>query len=136
MCEASDHAVGVVLGQDKDKVLHAIHYGSKTLNPTQWNYTIIEKEMFSIVFACEKFRPYLMANKVYIFTDHLAPKYTINKKTKARLMRWVVLLKIFDRKWIENQVADHLSRLELKAKGKGEMEKKCHIPCFFKNNFC
>ena len=33
MCDASDYAVGAVLGQRKDKKLHAIYYASRTLNP-------------------------------------------------------------------------------------------------------
>ena len=31
MCDASDYAVGAVLGQRKDKKLHAIYYASRTL---------------------------------------------------------------------------------------------------------
>ncbi|XP_024992455.1 uncharacterized protein LOC112526402 [Cynara cardunculus var. scolymus] len=74
MCDASDWAVGAVLGQRKEKVFHSIYYA-----------TI---------------------------------KYLISKKdAKPRLIRWVLLLQefnleILDRKGIENQVADHLSRLE------------------------
>ncbi|KAA3465743.1 Retrovirus-related Pol polyprotein from transposon 17.6 [Gossypium australe] len=43
MCDASDYTVGAVLRQDKDKIFHAIHYASKTLNLTQRNYTTIKK---------------------------------------------------------------------------------------------
>lgn len=34
MCDANDIAVGVVLGQRKDKLLHVIYYASYVLNPT------------------------------------------------------------------------------------------------------
>lgn len=43
MCDASDYAIGVVLGQRKDKEVHVIYYASKTLNDTQMNYATIEK---------------------------------------------------------------------------------------------
>ena len=33
MCDASDYAVGAILGQRKDKKLHVIYYASKTLDP-------------------------------------------------------------------------------------------------------
>ena len=42
MCDASDYAVGVVLGQRKNKVFHAIYYASKILNEAQLNYGTTE----------------------------------------------------------------------------------------------
>ena len=38
MCDASDYAVGAMLGQKKDKVFYAIYYARKTLNEAQLNY--------------------------------------------------------------------------------------------------
>ena len=77
-----------------------------------------EQELFAVVFAFEKFSSYLLRNKVIVHTDHSALRYLMAKKdAKLRLIRWVVLLQEFDfeerdRKGTENQVADHLSRLE------------------------
>ncbi|GJV10035.1 reverse transcriptase domain-containing protein [Tanacetum coccineum] len=57
-------------------------------------------------------------NKSVVYTDHSALKYLFNKKdTKARLLRWVLLLqefdfKVIDTKGAENYAADHLSHLE------------------------
>ncbi|KAK8498967.1 hypothetical protein V6N12_058004 [Hibiscus sabdariffa] len=90
MCDASDYAVGAVLGQKKGKIFHPIYYASKTLNDAQ----------------------------VIVHTDHSAIKYLLSKKdAKPKLIRWILLLQefdieIIDRKGTENQVADHLSRLE------------------------
>ena len=80
MCDASDWAVGAVLGQRKEKIFHSIYYASKTLNTAQINYTTTEKELLAVVFAFEKFRSYLMGTKVIIHTDHAAIKYLISKK--------------------------------------------------------
>ena len=55
MCDASDYAVGAVLGQRKGKKIHAIYYAGKVLNDAQVNYATIEKEMLAIVYALEKF---------------------------------------------------------------------------------
>ena len=95
------------------------HYASRTLNEAQLNYTTTEKELFAIVFALDKFKPYLKGNKIIIFTDHFAIKYLMTKKdAKPRLIRWVLLLQEFyveikDKKGSENIVAGHLSRLEI-----------------------
>jgi hypothetical protein len=55
MCDASDFAVGAVLGQRKSNALHVIHYASKTLDDAQVNYTTTEKELLAIVYAFDKF---------------------------------------------------------------------------------
>ncbi|KAI3443836.1 hypothetical protein Pfo_000501 [Paulownia fortunei] len=88
MCDASDYAVGAVLGQRKDKIFRAIYYASRTLDDAQQNYTTTEKELLAVVFAFDKFCAYLVGTKVIVYTDHAAIS--------------------------ENVVADHLSRLEHK----------------------
>ena len=87
MCDASDHAIGVVLGQRKDKKLHVIFYASKTLSESQLNYATTKKEMLAVIFNFDKFRSYLLGSKVLVFIDHVALKYLITKKdSKPRLI--------------------------------------------------
>jgi hypothetical protein len=80
MCDASDFAVGAILGQRVDKKLNVIHYASKTLDAAQKNYATTEKEFFAVVSACDKFRPYIVDSKVIIHTDHAAIRYIMAKK--------------------------------------------------------
>ena len=117
MCDASDYALGAVLGQRKNKQPHVIYYASRTLNDAQLNYSTTEKELLAVVFGLDKFRSYLIGTKVIVFTDHAALKYLFTKKeAKPRLIRWMLLLQEFDieirdKKGCENVVADHLSRM-------------------------
>ena len=117
MCDASDFTIGAVLGQRIDKKCVAIYYTRKPLGEAQVNYTTTEKEFLAIIFALEKFCSYFLGSKVIVFTNHAALKFLLSKKeTKARPMRWILLMHKFDieikdRHGVENVVADHLSRL-------------------------
>nr|GEY95843.1 reverse transcriptase domain-containing protein [Tanacetum cinerariifolium] len=118
MCNASNFAIRAVLRQCQDKHFRPIHYASKTMTEAESRYTTTEKEMLVVVYAFEKFRSYLILNKSIVYTDHSALKYLFQKKdSKARLLRWVLLLqeftfKVIDTKGAENLAAYHLSRLE------------------------
>nr|GEV56531.1 reverse transcriptase domain-containing protein [Tanacetum cinerariifolium] len=118
MCDASDFAIAAVLGQRKTKHFQPIHYSSKTMTEAQIHYTTTEKEMLAVVYAFEKFRPYLVLSKSIVYTDHSALKYLLSKQdAKPMLIRWVLLLQEFDiiirdKKGTENLAADHLSRLK------------------------
>nr|GFA86760.1 reverse transcriptase domain-containing protein [Tanacetum cinerariifolium] len=118
MCNASNFAIGAVLGQRQDKHFRPIHYASKTMTEAESKYITTKKEMLVVVYAFEKFWSYLILNKSIVYTDHSALKYLFQKKdSKARLLRWVLLLqeftfKVIDTKGAENPAADHLSRLE------------------------
>nr|GEU54858.1 reverse transcriptase domain-containing protein [Tanacetum cinerariifolium] len=118
MCDASDYAIGAVLGQRVEKHFWPIHYASKTMTQAETNYTKTEKEILAVEYAFEKFRSYLIMNKSIVYIDHLALKYLFAKKdVKARLLCWILLLqefdfKVIDTKGAENYAADHLSRLK------------------------
>ncbi|GJX85740.1 reverse transcriptase domain-containing protein [Tanacetum coccineum] len=128
MCDASDFAVGAVLGQRKTKHFQPIHYASKTMTEAQAHYTTTEKELLAVVYAFEKFWPYLVLSKSIVYTDHSALKYLLAKQdAKPRLLRWILLLQEFDvvirdKKGAENLAADHISRLE--NPHQSELEKK------------
>nr|GFB21012.1 reverse transcriptase domain-containing protein [Tanacetum cinerariifolium] len=88
------------------------------MTDAQAHYTTTEKELLAMVYAFEKFRPYLVLSKSIVYTDHSALKYLFNKlDTKPRLLHWIPILQEFniavrDKKGAENLATDHLSRLE------------------------
>nr|GEZ15508.1 hypothetical protein [Tanacetum cinerariifolium] len=118
MCDASDFTIGAVLGQCKTKHFQPIHYASKTMTEAQIHYTTTEKDILAVVYAFEKFRPYLVLSKSIVYTDHSALKYLLSKQdVKPRLIRWVLFLEEFDiiirdKKGTENLATYHLSRLD------------------------
>ncbi|GKF26609.1 reverse transcriptase domain-containing protein [Tanacetum coccineum] len=97
MCDVSDFAIGAVLGKRKTKHFQPIHYASKTMTEAQSHYTTTEKELLAVVYAFEKFRPYLVLSKTIVYTNHSAIKYLMAKPdAKSRLLWRVLLLQEFD----------------------------------------
>ena len=115
--DASDIALGVELFQLDGSGNHkVVAFASRSLLTSEKNYATTEKEALSIVFACRKFRTYLLGNKVIIRSDHQALTFLKNcKLTHGRLVHWMLILQEYDLtieycKGKENIVADVLSR--------------------------
>nr|GEW84678.1 reverse transcriptase domain-containing protein [Tanacetum cinerariifolium] len=112
-----DFAGGAVLGKQKSKHFQPIHYASKTMTKAQAHYTITKNELLAVVYAFEKFRPYLVLSRTIVYTHHSALKYLLAKQdAKPRLLRWILLQEfdviIRDKKRAKNLAAEHLARLE------------------------
>ncbi|GJY80825.1 reverse transcriptase domain-containing protein [Tanacetum coccineum] len=129
MCDASDFAVGAVLGRKRrkhfqsDNTMQAKHYVQ-----AQAHYTTTEKELLAVVYAFEKFRPYLVLSKSIVYTDHSALKYLLAKQdAKPRLLWWILLLQEFDvviRDKKEQKISPQTTFLDLKIPIKVKLEKK------------
>ena len=110
--DASDTAIGAVLGQQDGQAPYSVYYISKNLAPAKLNYTITEKDFLAIVYSINKFRHYITGYPTFVHIHHSAIKYLMNKPvTNARVTRWLLLLKEFDITIIdkpgkENVVAD------------------------------
>jgi hypothetical protein len=67
-------------------------------------YATTEIEFLAIVFACDKFRPYIINSKVIVHTDHQSLRHLLAKKdAKPRLIRWVLLLQEYDLQIIDRR---------------------------------
>ena len=105
ICDASDQAMGAILGQRDEGKPYVIYHVSKNLNETQKNYITTKKELFAIVFALDKFKAYLVGALIVIFINHSSLKYLVNKKDSiSRLIHWISLqefnLEIRDKKGV------------------------------------
>ena len=115
--DASDTALGGVLGQKENQQNYAIYFTSKNLTPPELNYTVTEKEFLAVVHSINKFRHYITGYEVFVHTDHSAIRFLMKKPvTTGRITRWLLLLQEFnitivDRPGKENVVADFLSRI-------------------------
>lgn len=117
--DASNYAIGAVLGQKIDNLESAIYYNSKNLQGPELNYTVTEKEMLVVIYALNTFRHYIIGYPIFVHTDHTAIRYLMNKPSiTSRLACWLLLMQEFDIIVVDkprksNVVAEYLSRLQL-----------------------
>lgn len=70
---ASDIALGVVLYQVSENIDHIeLAFASRSLQNFEWRYTIIEKELISVIFGHKKFRNYILGNETIIWSGDKA----------------------------------------------------------------
>lgn len=113
--DASNYALGAVLSQKQEGLERPIAFASRTLNNTETKYCTTEKEALAIMWAINKFRPYLVGNKFTLITDHKPLIYIKNSKKNLKLINWSLELENYDydvayRPGKTNVVADALSR--------------------------
>ena len=68
--DASDSALGAILGQKEEQLHYAIYFISKNLTTTELNYIFTEKEFLAVIFAINKFHHYITSYEVFVHTDH------------------------------------------------------------------
>ena len=115
--DASSVGLGCVLMQYGDEdIAHPIAYAGRSLLPAERNYSTIERECLSMVWAINKFKYYLIGKEFILEVDH-KPLIYLNKfkGSNSRLMRWAIALQPYRFSLVhipgkENVGADLLSR--------------------------
>ena len=114
--DASNAAIGGVLMQEYDGVMHPVAYASRKLNEAEKRYSVEERECLGMIFGLKKFNRYLYGKEFVMETDHCGLQYLKTGNVKNdRVMRWNMLLQNyrFRIRYIrgsDNVVADYLSR--------------------------
>ena len=129
-CDTSNISLGSTLYQEDESGNHrVVSFASRTLNQCEKNYNVMEKELLSVVFACGKFRTYILGYPVTVRTDHKSISFLRRcKLSHGRLTRWVLALQEYDLQWeyvpgSKNVVADVWSRVNLEEQTfEGEKE--------------
>ena len=93
-----------------------MYYASRQMSPAEQKYTTTEREALAVVYACKKFRHYLLGYWIIFHTDHDSLKYLVNKPDlSGRIARWILLLQEYNYEVVvksgkSNSNADYLSR--------------------------
>lgn len=128
--DASSYAIGAVLCNKNDR---PVAYASRALNKAEQNYCTIEKELLAVVWAVQKFRPYLYGRKFHIFTDHRPLVYLFSltnpssRLTKFRLKLEEYQFEIHYLKGKDNVASDALSRIILNSEELKEIRSKEYV---------
>lgn len=121
--DASDVAIGCVLGQVCDGKEHVVAYGSRTLSKAERHYSTTRKELLAVIFATKLYKCYLLGAKFLLRTDHSSLRWLWrSRELYGQCARWVEHLAAYDfdlthRPGVKHTNADALSRLEPEEEG-------------------
>ncbi|MGR0317694.1 RNase H-like domain-containing protein, partial [Klebsiella pneumoniae] len=74
-----------------------VAFASRVLQKAEENYSTIEKELLSIVWASQHFKPYLYGSKFILQTDHKPLTWVFSMKNgNSRIMKWIWKLQEFE----------------------------------------
>ena len=95
--DASTAGLGAILVQVREGKERIICCASRSLNQAEKAYPAKKLECLAIVWAVAKFRPYLMATPLEVYTDHCALQWLKTMRAGSALLhRWSAALEEYD----------------------------------------
>ena len=90
--DASGWCLGAILWQhDNSNRESPMYYASRQMSPAEKKYTTTEREALAVIYACKKFRHYLLGYRIVFHTDHDSLKYLVNKPDlSGGIARWIL----------------------------------------------
>ena len=137
-CDASSRGLGAVISHmHPDGSERRLSFASRSLSKAEKNYSQIDREALSIVWAIKKFHMFLFARPFTLVTDYqvllsiFSPVTGIPSTAASRLQRWAIFLSGYNytieyQKTSKHGNADGLSRLPLFNTGKS-FKKVCDL---------
>ena len=117
--DASGTQLGAVISQKGSPIA----FYSRKLNPTQTQYTTMERELLAIVETLKEFRNILLGQQIHVYTDH--KNLTYRAFNTYSIIHWHLIIEEFSPKLVyvkgqNNIIADALSRLDMEPPRKAD----------------
>ena len=81
----------------ENRLMHPIYFISKAMSDVEKEFLEVEKWMLALIYACKKFRSFLLPHHFVIITSmSLLPYVLQHVSISARIAKWALLLAEFD----------------------------------------
>ena len=121
--DASNVGLGATLSiVDPQFGVRTVEFASKRLTDSERKFSTTEKEALALVWACERWRAYLLGRRFTLETDHEPLRMIFSKKgfdrMSLRLARWATRLMAFNfevkyKRGCDNTIPDYCSRFPI-----------------------